>query len=183
MRPAPPWHRHTSDQARATRNADGHGLASGQAAQRLDRHGPNRLPPLQQVAVAERTFAVGGTGYAPSGFGAIAEARTIAVNTLVAMEIFYLFSGRYLRTPSFTFTGIKGTRPVLIAVTAMFGLQLLFTCAPFMAALSGSVPISPATGMRTAAVGFALPYRLENEKFLRSRVIGSTRNLTQGTLS
>lgn len=40
----------------------------------------------------------------------VEEARTVAVNTLVILEIFYLFSVRYLRTPALTWRG----RPVLV---------------------------------------------------------------------
>ena len=41
-----------------------------------------------------------------------------AVNTLVAMEIFYLFSVRYVKAPSFTWVGVQGTPRVLAAVGA-----------------------------------------------------------------
>jgi magnesium-transporting ATPase (P-type) len=97
----------------------------------------------------------------------IEEARTVAVNTLVAMEVFYLFSVRYLRTPSFTFQGVKGTRPVLIAVSAVFGLQLVFTYAPFMSTLFHSRPLTIPVGMQVVGVGVALLVVLELEKLLR----------------
>ena len=71
--------------------------------------------------------------------GATVEAaRTVAVNTLVCMEVFYLFSVRYLKAPSFTVQGVKGTPRVLVAVFSVFGLQLLFTYAPFMQSLFAS---------------------------------------------
>ena len=101
----------------------------------------------------------------------VEEARTVAVNTLVAMEVFYLFSVRYLRAPSFTFEGVKGTKPVLIAVFAVFGLQLLFTYAPFMETFFHSRPLSFATGLQIVAVGVALLVLLEIEKFLRRRLL------------
>ncbi len=101
----------------------------------------------------------------------VEEARTVAVNTLVAMEVFYLFSVRYLRAPSFTFEGVKGTRPVLIAVFSVFGLQLLFTYAPFMETFFHSRPLSFATGLQIVAVGVGLLVLLEIEKFLRRRLL------------
>ena len=101
----------------------------------------------------------------------VEEARTVAVNTLVAMEVFYLFSVRYLRAPSFTFEGVKGTKPVLIAVFAVFGLQLLFTYGPFMETIFHSRPLSFATGLQIVAVGVALLVLLEIEKFLRRRLL------------
>jgi magnesium-transporting ATPase (P-type) len=101
------------------------------------------------------------------GGAAIEEARTVAVNTLVAMEVFYLFSVRYLRTPSFTFKGVKGTRPVLIAVGIVFALQLLFTYAPFMTTLFHSRPLSVPVGLQIVGVGVALLVVLEVEKLVR----------------
>ena len=71
----------------------------------------------------------------------VAEARTIAVNTLVVLEIVYLFSVRYLEAPSLTWRGIMGTRAVLIAVAAVTALQVLFTYAPFMAILFDTRPL------------------------------------------
>lgn len=58
-------------------------------------------------------------------------ARTLAVNTLVAMEVFYLFAVRYLDTPSITLRGVLGTPVVLGAVVAVVTLQLLFTYLPW----------------------------------------------------
>jgi magnesium-transporting ATPase (P-type) len=97
----------------------------------------------------------------------VEEARTVAVNTLVAMEVFYLFSVRYLRTPSFTFEGVKGTRPVLIAVGIVFALQLLFTYAPFMTTFFHSHPLSVPVGLQIVGVGVALLVVLEAEKLVR----------------
>ena len=71
----------------------------------------------------------------------VAEARTIAVNTLVVLESVYLFSVRYLEAPSLTWRGIMGTRAVLIAVAAVTALQVLFTYAPFMAILFDTRPL------------------------------------------
>ncbi len=59
-------------------------------------------------------------------------ARTIAVNTLIAMEVFYLFSMRYKHGTSLTLRGVLGTRPVLISLALVSIAQLLFIYAPFM---------------------------------------------------
>jgi magnesium-transporting ATPase (P-type) len=102
----------------------------------------------------------------------VEEARTVAVNTLVAMEVFYLFSVRYLRAPSFTFAHAKGTRPVLIAVGAVWVLQLLFTYAPFMEAFFDSRPLSVLTAVQVVLVGVALLIVLELEKLVRRALVG-----------
>lgn len=59
-------------------------------------------------------------------------ARTMAVNTLVLLEIFYLFSSRYIHGPSLTWKGVHGTKPILIAIGLVAFLQLSFTYIPFM---------------------------------------------------
>ena len=97
-------------------------------------------------------------------------ARTIAVNTLVVMEIFYLFSVRYLDSSSLSIKAALGTRPVLIAVAAVTVLQFLFTYAPFMEAFFDTRPLSLAQGLQVVAVGVALLLILELEKASRSRV-------------
>jgi len=102
------------------------------------------------------------------------EARTYAVNTLVVMEIFYLFSVRYLRAPSLTLAGLKGTRHVLVAVGTVAALQLVFTYAPFMELLFDTRPVDLVHGLEILAVGVALFVVLEVEKFLR-RAFGDER--------
>jgi magnesium-transporting ATPase (P-type) len=97
-------------------------------------------------------------------------ARTVAVNTLVAMEVFYLFSVRYLKSPSFTLQGVKGTPRVLLAVAAVFVLQLIFTYTPFMQHFFASTALPLATGAAIVAVGVAVLVVLEAEKWLLRRL-------------
>jgi magnesium-transporting ATPase (P-type) len=71
---------------------------------------------IWRVGLVSTLFMAGIFGmfeYVQSVGGSVELARTAAVNTLVVMEIFYLFSVRYLRTPSFTFAGVKGRRECL----------------------------------------------------------------------
>jgi len=103
--------------------------------------------------------------------GATVEAaRTVAVNTLVCMEVFYLFSVRYLKAPSFTVQGVKGTPRVLVAVFGVFALQLLFTYAPFMQSLFASEALSLSTGMVVVLAGVVVLVILEIEKALLRRL-------------
>jgi magnesium-transporting ATPase (P-type) len=97
-------------------------------------------------------------------------ARTVAVNTLVAMEVFYLFSVRYLKAPSFTLEGVKGTPLVLLAVAAVFVLQLVFTYTPFMQRFFASTALPLATGALIVAVGVAVLVVLELEKLVLRRM-------------
>ena len=100
---------------------------------------------------------------------AIEEARTVAVNTLVAMEVFYLFSVRYLKSPSFTWTGVQGTPRVLAAVSGVFLLQLVFTYAPFMQTLFNTRALTLPVGAQIVAVGALVMLVLEVEKLIVRR--------------
>ncbi|GAB2932319.1 hypothetical protein GCM10027181_34100 [Rheinheimera gaetbuli] len=90
----------------------------------------------------------------------------MAVNTLVAMEVWYLFSVRYMQGPSLSLQGIKGTKPVLIAVAIVLGLQLLFTYLPLLQQLFSTKPLQFSHGLICAGVGMALFAMLELEKWL-----------------
>ena len=95
----------------------------------------------------------------------------MVVNLLVVLEIFYLFSVRYLHMTSFTLTGVKGTGPVLGAVGIVVAAQLAFTYLPLMQVIFGSVPISVADGLVIVVVGALSMAFLEVEKhFLRDRL-------------
>lgn len=107
------------------------------------------------------------------------ESRTYAVNTLVVMEIFYLFSVRFLRAPSFTLKGMQGTRPVLIALTVVATLQLIFTYAPFMEAFFDARPVDFVHGAEIIGIGIVLFAILEIEKWLRLRLSSRARQPTE----
>ncbi|PWB66017.1 MAG: carbonate dehydratase [Bradyrhizobiaceae bacterium] len=100
----------------------------------------------------------------------IEEARTIVVNTIVVMEIFYLFSIRYLHSTSFTLRGLLGTPAVLIGIAAIAAAQFVFTYAPFMQFLFATRPVSLLDGLAIVAVGAALFLVLELEKLVRRRM-------------
>jgi magnesium-transporting ATPase (P-type) len=95
------------------------------------------------------------------------EARTIAVNTIVVLEIAYLFSVRYLRLASLTWEGVLGTPAVLIGVTTITALQFAFTYAPFMQLLFDTRPVSFRDGLAIVGVGILLLATLEIEKLIR----------------
>jgi magnesium-transporting ATPase (P-type) len=100
----------------------------------------------------------------------IEAARTAAVNTLVCMEVFYLFSVRYLKAPSFTWQGVRGTPRVLVAVAGVFMLQLLFTYAPLMHTLFQTEALPFGWGIVILATGIALLVILEVEKAVLRRM-------------
>ncbi len=105
--------------------------------------------------------------------GSVDAARTAAVNALVAMEVFYLFSVRYLKAPSFTWRGVQGTPRVLAAVAVVCALQLLFTYAPFMQLLFATEPLALQTLVQITGLGLAVLLVLEVEKGLLRRWRGT----------
>lgn len=91
-------------------------------------------------------------------------ARTMAVNTLVAMEVFYLFSIRYGYGSSLTWRGVLGTRPVLISLALVTIAQLAFIYLPFMQAIFGTNTLAIGELALVFATGVLLLLIIEVEK-------------------
>ncbi len=99
-------------------------------------------------------------------------ARTMVVNTLVVMEIAYLFSVRYVHGTSLTWAGVVGTPAVLIGVGAVAIAQLAFTYLPVFQILFGSRPLSLFEGAVVIAIGAVLLTVVEMEKQIRLALTG-----------
>jgi magnesium-transporting ATPase (P-type) len=99
----------------------------------------------------------------------IDEARTIAVNTLVAFEIFYLFNSRFILAPVLNLEGLFGNRYVLIAIALLVVFQLTFTYAPFMQSLFGTAAIGPTAWGLILLVASSVLWLVELEKALVRR--------------
>ena len=122
---------------------------------------------LWRVGFVSLLFVTGAFGiffYAVERGLSIELARTMVVNTLVVMEIFYLFSVRYTHGPSITWQGIFGTPAVLTGVVLVVAAQLAFTHLPIMQRLFHTAPITPLDGMLVIGVGVALLLIVELEK-------------------
>lgn len=98
-------------------------------------------------------------------------ARTMAVNTLVMMEMFYLFSVRYSYGSLISFKGMLGTPAVLYSITAVAVFQLFFTYTPFMGNAFGSEPLTLIQGMQVFSFGVLVLLIVELEKWLRRRFL------------
>jgi magnesium-transporting ATPase (P-type) len=104
----------------------------------------------------------------------IETARTLVVNTRVVMEVFYLFSVRYVHGPSLTWQGVLGTPAVLIGVGTVIVAQAVFTYAPFMNVWFETRPPTLREAMAVIAVGVALLLAVEVEKRVRRAVERTT---------
>ena len=96
-------------------------------------------------------------------------ARTMVVNTVVVMEIFYLFSVRYIHGTSVTWQGVFGTPAVLIGVVGIIVVQLAFTYLPIMQTIFQTRSLSLLDGIACVGVGVVLLVLLEIEKWLIRR--------------
>jgi len=100
-----------------------------------------------------------------------AHARTVAVNVIVIVELFYLFNCRSL-TKSMFQLGVFSNLWIWVGVVSMVALQLLFTYAPFMNRFFHSAPIGWDAWWRillTAVVAYAI---VELEKWGRRKWAG-----------
>lgn len=99
----------------------------------------------------------------------IEEARTVAVNVFVMVELFYLFNCRSLSQSVFKI-GFFSNPYVFAGVTIMIVLQIMFTYIPIMNTLFHSAPISAESWTRIIAVSFVASILVGIEKWLRNRV-------------
>lgn len=96
-------------------------------------------------------------------------ARTIAVNTLVMFEVFYLLNARYFLAPAYTREGFSGNRYVLLAIVLVIVFQGLFTHLSFMQHLFGTSPIDAGAWGRILVTAASVFVLVELEKFLLRR--------------
>ena len=120
-----------------------------------------------QVVFVSLLFSIGAFGvfaFALERGHDVETARTMVVNAIVAMEIFYLFNVRYPRGASFHLTGIKGTPAVFIGIGAVALAQFALTYLPPLQALFGTAALALVDGMIVVAAGIALFIIVEAEK-------------------
>jgi magnesium-transporting ATPase (P-type) len=90
--------------------------------------------------------------------------RTVAVNTLVFGEIFYLFNARFLKGASFYPSRLFGNPVAWIAVGVLLVLQLGFVYLPFMQTLFGTAALSPRHWVIPVVIGLGIFTVVEIEK-------------------
>lgn len=130
--------------------------------------------PILDGALAVRTalvsLAVGGAAFgcfwwAKSTGASVEASRTIALNTIVVVEVGYLFACRSLTFTSNTI-GFFTNKSVWLGAIAMFLLQLGMTYIPLMNSLFHTAPIEPWWWAIMTAIGFAVFLLAELKKAL-----------------
>lgn len=98
----------------------------------------------------------------------IAQARTVAVNVFVVVELFYLFNCRSL-TKSIFRLGFFSNMWVFSGVAVMLVVQIVYTYLPVMNRLFQSAPIDLGAWVRIVAAGLLAYLIVEAEKWLWAR--------------
>jgi magnesium-transporting ATPase (P-type) len=97
-------------------------------------------------------------------------ARTLAMNTLVVMEIFHLFFIRNMYGTSLTWKAVRGTKVVWGAVLSVTAGQFAITYLPAAQTLFATEPVPFLDGVLTVGIGVALFAIIEIEKQIRLRM-------------
>jgi magnesium-transporting ATPase (P-type) len=97
------------------------------------------------------------------------EARTVAVNVFVFVEMFYLFNCRSFTRSMFTI-GLFSNPWVIHGSLMMIALQLAYTYTPFMNALFQSAPISGESWLRILTVALCVHLAVGVEKHITNRM-------------
>ncbi|MEI8633229.1 cation transporting ATPase C-terminal domain-containing protein [Vibrio sp. PP-XX7] len=100
----------------------------------------------------------------------IEHARTVAVNTLVMLEIFYLFNSRYTKVSVLNWAGLTGNRYVLIAISLLVIFQLCFTYLSSMQSLFGTTAISFSLWVIIFLTASSVLFLVELEKYVMRRL-------------
>ena len=116
---------------------------------------------LVSVLIGGFTFLLSNMFYV--GDADMDRVRTIAVNTLVAGQLFYLLNCRKFYEGIFS-QAFFGNKYVFMAIGALVLLQLLFTYAPFMNALFQTSPISLMEWGYVTGAGLIVLFVVEIEK-------------------
>ncbi|MEI2687254.1 MAG: cation-transporting P-type ATPase [Cypionkella sp.] len=97
----------------------------------------------------------------------LALAQTMAMNTLVVLEIFHLFFIRSIHSTSLTWAAARATRVVWAVVLIITAAQFAVTYLPPLQTVLGTRPIPLMDGMLIVAVGAAFFALIEIEKQIR----------------
>ncbi|MFA5952650.1 MAG: cation-transporting P-type ATPase [Hyphomicrobium sp.] len=97
----------------------------------------------------------------------LALAQTMAMNTLVVLEIFHLFFIRNIHGTSLTWDAARGTKVVWTVVFVITAAQFAVTYLPPLQSMLGTQPVPLADGVLIVAVGAAFFALIEIEKQMR----------------
>jgi len=94
-------------------------------------------------------------------------AQTIAMNTLVVLEIFHLFFIRNIHGTSLTWAAVRGTRIIWACVLSVAAAQFAITYLPPLQAIFGTRAVPLLDGLLIMAIGGVFFALIETEKQMR----------------
>lgn len=97
--------------------------------------------------------------------------HTLAMNTLVVMEIFNLFFIRNLYSTSLDWQAVRGTKAVWLTITIVTAAQFAVTYLPPLQIMLGTESVSLQDGLLVVAIGVAVLLICEIEKQVRLRLL------------
>lgn len=97
-------------------------------------------------------------------------ARTVAVNVLVAGQLFYLFNSRFIMQSSLSLRDLISNRAALIASGMLVFFQLAFTYFPPLQLWFGTEAIGPVDWLFVIGAGAAVFVLVEVEKAMVRRI-------------
>lgn len=106
----------------------------------------------------------------------LALAQTMAMNTLVVLEIFHLFFIRNIHGTSLTWFAVRGTRVVWAVVVIVTGAQFAVTYVPQLQAILGTQAVAVTDGLLIVGVGAAFFAIIEIEKQVRLGLVSGRRS-------
>jgi len=124
-----------------------------------------------RIAVVGAVMLLGSFGLftaAVDSGASLAEARTLAVNAFVAMEIGYLFNCRSLHRSAWS-VGLFSNKWVWWGVITTIALQGLFTYAPFMNQIFDTAPLAASDWWPVIVLGIAIYTIIGSLKWIDNR--------------
>lgn len=97
--------------------------------------------------------------------------RTMALNTLVVLEIFHLFYIRNIYGTSITWQAVKGTKMVWMSVVIITIAQFAMTYLPWLQGIFKTKPVHFFDGILIILIGIVFFFIIEAEKQIRLRLI------------
>jgi calcium-translocating P-type ATPase len=102
----------------------------------------------------------------------LALAQTMAMNTIVVLEIFHLFYIRNIHGTSLSWSAARGTRAIWVVVVCIVAAQLAVTYVTGLRNILGTEPVPLVDGLLIVGVGAAFFVLIEIEKQIRLRIQG-----------
>ena len=97
-------------------------------------------------------------------------ARTVAVNTLVMFEAFYLLNTRFIKQSAMSSQGLFGNRKVIFAILLVIIFQMLYTYLPWMQKLFHTTNLDAITWGVMLLVAASVFLVVELEKYYRRHI-------------